>query len=80
MDRVTARWLLNILCPAALIVTVYDLSQALNHLEHLAIASTLIMIGLVIGAWYVGLAHTWAPSTTGSGGKRPDRAVANDRR
>ena len=62
------------------VVTVYDLSQALNHLEHLAIAATLILIGLVLGAWYVGLAHTRTPSTTGSSEKRPDRAVANDRR
>ena len=57
MDDATARRLANVLCPAALIVTVYDLTQALNHLQHVAIAVTLLMIAAVVVAWLVALTH-----------------------
>lgn len=55
MDEATGRRLINVLCPAALIVTVYDLTQALNHLHHWAIAGILLMIAVV--AWLVVLTH-----------------------
>lgn len=61
MDDATARRFVNVLCPAALIVTVYDLTQALNHLEQWAIAVALLMIAAVVVAWLVGLTHESAP-------------------
>lgn len=69
MDDATARLLVNIVCPAALIVTVYDLTQALNHLEDWAITLTLLMIAVVIAAWFVGLSHTRGQSVPGSQGR-----------
>ncbi len=42
------RRLINIMCPAVLIVTGYDLTQALNHLEQGFIAVSLFMIAVVI--------------------------------
>jgi predicted permease len=58
MDDATVRRLINIACPVALIVTVYDLTQALNHFQDAAIAVTLLMIAAVVVAWLVGLTFT----------------------
>ena len=60
MDEATRCRLINVLCPAALIVTVHDLTQALNHLEWWAIAATLLMIAAVVVAWLVALTHEGA--------------------
>jgi hypothetical protein len=61
MDDATLRRLVNVACPVALIITIYDLTQALNHLENWAIAVTLFMIAVVAVAWLVAATEERAP-------------------
>ena len=61
MDDVTARRLINIVIPAGLIVTIYDLTQALNHLQEPAIIITLLLIAVLIVIWTVTITFTGAP-------------------
>lgn len=58
MDDATARLIINFACPVGLIVVIYDLTQALNHLQEPLIALSLLMIAILIVMWTVALTFT----------------------